>query len=143
MVKVEKLMAYLILSFILLIALFNVIGTLSMLIFEKRESIATLRSMGADRSLINKIFLFEGWLISLAGVTAGLCLGAFLIWLQQTFGLVRFQGDGNFVVEAYPVVLRWFDVFLVFLTVSIIGLLAAWYPVRIIVRRYYSTLQDK
>jgi ABC-type lipoprotein release transport system permease subunit len=143
MVKVEKLMAYLILSFILLIALFNVIGTLSMLIFEKRESIATLRSMGADRSLINKIFLFEGWLISLAGVTAGLCLGAFLIWLQQTFGLVRFQGDGNFVVEAYPVVLRWFDVFSVFLTVSIIGLLAAWYPVRIIVRRYYSTLQDK
>lgn len=143
MVKVEKLMAYLILSFILLIAIFNVIGTLSMLIFEKRDSIATLRSMGADRPLINKIFLFEGWLISLAGVTAGLCLGALLIWLQQTFGIVRFQGDGDFVVDAYPVVLRWMDVLSVFLTVSLVGLIAAWYPVRVIVRRYYSTLQDK
>lgn len=143
MVKVEKLMAYLILSFILLIALFNVIGTLSMLIFEKRGSISTLRSMGANRTLINRIFLFEGWLISLAGVVTGLLLGAFLIWLQQTFGLIRFQGEGDFVVEAYPVILQWSDVVSVFFTVSIIGLLAAWYPVRVIVRRYYAAHQDK
>lgn len=143
MVKVEKLMAYLILSFILLIALFNVIGTLSMLIFEKRDSISTLRSMGANRTLINRIFLFEGWLISLAGVVTGLLLGAFLIWLQQTFGLIRFQGNGDFVVEAYPVILQWSDVVSVFFTVSIIGLLAAWYPVRVVVRRYYAANQDK
>ncbi len=143
MVEVEKLMAYLILSFILLIAIFNVIGTLSMLVFEKRESITTLRSMGADRILINKIFLFEGWLISLAGVVGGLLLGALLIWLQQTFGLLRFQGDGEFVVDAYPVAMRWLDVFSVFFTVSIVGLVAAWYPVRVIVRRYYSANRDK
>lgn len=143
MVKVEKLMAYLILLFILLIAIFNVIGTLSLLIFEKRDSISTLRSMGADRSLINKIFLFEGWFISLAGVAGGLILGVILIWLQQTFGLIRFQGDGDFVVDAYPVVLRWFDVVSVFVTVSLIGLVAAWYPVRVIVRRYYAAAQDK
>jgi lipoprotein-releasing system permease protein len=142
MMKVEKLMAYLILSFILLIAIFNVIGTLSMLIFEKKGSIATLRSMGANRTLINHIFLFEGWLISLAGLTGGLILGATLIWLQQTFGLIRFQGEGNYVVETYPVVLRWFDVISVIITVSVTGLLAAWYPVRVIVRRYYSGVRD-
>lgn len=138
LMKVEKLMAYLILLFILVIALFNVIGTLSLLIFEKKESIGTLRSMGADRNLINKIFLIEGWFISLAGVTIGVLLGAFLVWLQQYFGLLRFQGDGAYVVEAYPVALEWVDMVLVYVSVSFIGLLAAWYPVRVIVRRYYS-----
>lgn len=138
LMRVEKLMAYLILLFILVIALFNVIGTLSLLIFEKKQSIGTLRSMGADRSLINKIFLVEGWLISLAGVTTGVLLGALLIWLQQQFGLLRFQGDGAFIVEAYPVALEWTDMVLVYFSVSLIGLLAAWYPVRVIVRRYYS-----
>ncbi len=138
LMQVEKLMAYLILLFILIIAIFNVIGTLSLLIFEKRESIGTLRSMGADRSLINKIFLIEGWLISLAGVTVGVLLGALLVWLQQEFGMLRFQGGGAFVVEAYPVALEWTDMVLVYVTVSLVGLVAAWYPVRVIVRRYYS-----
>jgi ABC-type lipoprotein release transport system permease subunit len=138
LMRVEKLMAYLILLFILVIALFNVIGTLSLLIFEKKASISTLRSMGADRNLINKIFLVEGWLISLAGVTVGVLLGAFLIWLQQQFGLLRFQGDGVFIVDAYPVALHWPDMVLVYVSVSLIGLLAAWYPVKVIVRRYYS-----
>jgi lipoprotein-releasing system permease protein len=143
MMAVERLMAYIILSFILLIAIFNVIGTLSMLIFEKRQSISTLRSMGAPRKLIHRIFLIEGWIISLAGAVAGLLLGATLVWLQQTFGLIRFQGGGNFIVEAYPVLLRWQDVITVFLTVSVTGFLAAWYPVRVIVRRYYAELQNK
>jgi lipoprotein-releasing system permease protein len=138
LMRVEKLMAYLILLFILVIALFNVIGTLSLLIFEKRQSIGTLRSMGADRSLINKVFLVEGWLISLAGVTAGVLLGALLIWLQQQFGLLRFGGEGAFVVDSYPVALQWTDMVLVYVSVSAIGLLAALYPVRVIVRRYYS-----
>jgi ABC-type lipoprotein release transport system permease subunit len=142
LMRVEKLMAYLILLFILVIALFNVIGTLSLLIFEKKQSIGTLRSMGADRLLINKIFLVEGWLISLAGVTTGVLLGALLIWLQQEFGLLRFQGDGAFIVEAYPVALEWTDMVLVYFSVSLIGLLAAWYPVRVIVRRYYSEQGD-
>ena len=142
MMKVEKLMAYLILSFILLIAIFNVIGTLTMLIFEKKSSISTLRSMGADRLLINRIFLFEGWLISLAGLFGGLLLGSLLIWAQQTFGIVRFGGEGNFVVDAYPVALRAADAVLVFVTVSLTGLVAAWYPVRVIVRRYYGELHS-
>src|SRR5690554_682547 len=143
MMKVEKLMAYLILSFILLIAIFNVIGTLSMLIFEKKSSISTFRSMGADQHLIQQIFLIEGWLISLAGLIGGLLLGSFLIWAQQTFGIVRFGGDGNFVVDAYPVILRWGDVVTVFLTVSIVGLVAAWYPVRVIVRRYFTEMKNQ
>jgi len=138
LMRVEKLMAYLILLFILVIALFNVIGTLSLLIFEKKESIGTLRSMGANRSLINKIFLTEGWLISLAGVTIGVLLGAFLVWLQQHFGLLKFSGEGAFIVDAYPVALQWSDMFLVYVSVSLVGLLAAWYPVRVIVQRYYS-----
>ncbi len=143
MMAMEKLIAYLILSFILLIAIFNVISTLSMLIFEKRHSISTLRSMGADRKLINRIFLTEGWLISLAGAGAGLGLGLLAIWLQQTFGLIRFSGEGTFIVEYYPVILRWRDVLLVFVTVSVTGFLAAWYPVRSIVNRYYTELQKE
>jgi lipoprotein-releasing system permease protein len=143
LMRVEKLMAYLILLFILVIALFNVIGTLSLLIFEKRESIGTLRSMGAGRKLINRIFLVEGWFISLAGVTVGVLLGAFLVWLQQQYGLLRFQSDGSFVVEAYPVALEWTDMILVYASVSLVGLVAAWYPVRVIVRRYYSEQGDE
>lgn len=138
LMRVEKLMAYLILLFILVIALFNVIGTLSLLIFEKRESIGTLRSMGAGRTLINRVFLIEGWLISLAGVSAGVLLGALLVWIQQQYGLLRFGGGGTFVVDAYPVALQWTDMVLVYVSVSAIGFLAAWYPVRVIVRRYYS-----
>lgn len=143
MMKVEKLMAYLILSFILLIAIFNVIGTLSMLIFEKKSSISTLRSMGAERALIHRIFLIEGWLISLAGLIGGLILGSLLIWAQQTFGIVRLGTEGNFVVNAYPVVLKWVDVVTVFVTVSVIGLVAAWYPVRVIVGKYFMELKGE
>ena len=141
MMKIEKLVAYLILSFIIMIAVFNVIGTLSLLIFEKRESIKTLRSMGADITLINRIFIFEGWLISLAGAVCGIVLGTILIWLQQTFGFVSFGSEGNYVVDAYPVVLKWFDVFIVFLTVSMLGLIAAWYPVRVLVKRHFQVFE--
>ena len=137
MMKIEKLVAYLILSFIIMIAVFNVIGTLSLLIFEKRDSIKTLRSMGADRKLINRIFIFEGWFISLAGAVCGIIFGIILIWLQQNFGLVKFGSDGNYIVDSYPVVLKLFDIFLVFVTVSTMGLIAAWYPVRVLVKRHY------
>lgn len=137
LMQVEKLMAYLILLFILVIAFFNVIGTLSLLIFEKKESIGTLKSMGATRSLINKIFLTEGWMISLLGVLGGGFLGAVLVWIQQQYGLLQFSGEGIFIVDAYPVELQWSDLVMVCLSVSIIGLLAAWYPVRVIVKSYY------
>jgi ABC-type lipoprotein release transport system permease subunit len=142
MMKVEKLMAYLILSFILMIATFNVIGTLSMLIFEKKESIFTLKSMGADQQMVTRVFLFEGWLISLVGVIAGLALGIILVLAQQYFGFVKFQGGEAFVVDGYPVGLKFRDVILVFVTVTTIGFLAAWYPVTVIVRRYYSSSKE-
>lgn len=141
MMKIEKLMGYLILSFILMIALFNVIGTLSMLIFEKKASIATLRSMGADKKLINRIFLIEGWLISLVGLTVGLIVGALLIWIQQTFGVIRLGTDGHYVVDAYPVILKLADIITVFITVSVVGFVAAWYPVKSIVNKHFNEIK--
>jgi lipoprotein-releasing system permease protein len=143
MMKVEKLMAFLILSFIMVIATFNVIGTLSMLIYEKKESIFTLKSMGATRQMVTRIFLIEGWLISLTGVLVGLTIGTVLILIQQYLGVIKFQGGASFVVDAYPVLLQFTDVILVFATVSTIGLLAAWYPVRVIVRKYYDASKEE
>jgi ABC-type lipoprotein release transport system permease subunit len=139
MMQLEKLMAFLILSFILLIAAFNIIGTLSMLIFEKKESIFTFRSMGATKRMITRIFLIEGWMISLVGVIAGLVIGIALVLAQQHYGFLKFQGGGSFIVDAYPVALEWSDVILVLVTVSTIGLLGAWYPVRVIVDKYYNS----
>jgi ABC-type lipoprotein release transport system permease subunit len=142
MMKIEKLMAYLILSFILVIATFNIIGTLSLLIYEKKESIFTLKSMGANQQLVTRIFLFEGWMISLTGVIAGLVLGSILIFLQQQLGIIKFQGGDSFVVDAYPVILKFKDTVLVFVTVAAIGLAAAWYPVKVIVARYYFASKE-
>ena len=136
--KVEKLMAYLILSFIIAIAAFNIVASLAMLIYEKKESIFILKSMGADRQLITRIFLIEGWLISLVGVLIGTLIGIFLVLIQEHYGLVKFIGDGHYITDAYPVSLQLTDVLIVIATVSSIGFLAAWYPVRVIVRKYYS-----
>ncbi|MCT4587522.1 MAG: FtsX-like permease family protein [Carboxylicivirga sp.] len=136
--KVEKLMAYLILSFIIAIAAFNIVANLAMLIYEKKDSIFTLKSMGADKQLITRIFMTEGWLISLVGIIIGSLLGVALVLIQQHFGIVKFMGDGNYITDAYPVILKWFDVVIVIITVSIISALAAWYPVRVIVGKYYS-----
>ncbi len=136
--KVEKLMAYLILSFILAIAAFNVIGTMSMLIYEKKESIFTIKSMGGSLKLTTRIFLIEGLLISLLGVIIGLIIGIILVTIQEHFGIIKFYGSGSYLVDAYPVKLVWKDVVLVLSTVCIIAYLAAWYPVKVIVRRYYN-----
>jgi len=128
--KIEKWITYLILCFILLIASFNIIGSLSMLIIDKKADIQTLRNLGADNQLIKRIFLFEGWLISGVGALVGIGLGALLCLLQQYFGLLRL-GTG-YVVDAYPVVTNAMDLLLVFGTVLIMGFLAAYYPVRYI-----------
>ncbi len=136
--KVEKLMAYLILSFIIAIAAFNIVASLAMLIFEKKESIFTLKSMGANQQLITRIFLIEGWLISLVGVLAGTLVGVILVLIQQYFGVVKFIGEGHYITDSYPVSLQLSDIFIVIITVSTIGFLAAWYPVRVIVKKYYS-----
>ena len=137
--KIEKWFTYLILCFILLIASFNIIGSLSMLIIDKKDDIETLRSLGANNQLIKRIFLFEGWLISLVGAVSGIILGGLLCLMQQHFGSLKL-GTG-YVVDAYPVVTNGADLLLVFVTVLIMGFLAAYYPVRYI--RTKQNLQDE
>ncbi len=127
----EKWAIFLILSFILIIATFNVIGSLSMLILDKKKDIAILHSLGADNRLIQKIFMTEGLLVSLSGALAGLILGTAICASQQKFGLVKINAEGgSFLIDAYPVLMQFNDFVYVFLTVSMIGLLAAWIPVR-------------
>jgi len=128
--KIEKWITYLILCFILLIASFNIIGSLSMLIIDKKADIETLRSLGANNQLIKQIFLFEGWLISLVGAFGGIGIGTILCLLQEHLGFVKL-GTG-YVVDAYPVVTNFMDIGLVFITVICMGFLAAYYPVRYI-----------
>lgn len=137
MMQVEKWMTFLILSFILAIALFNVVGSLSMLMIEKRNDVCTLRNMGADDTLIRRIFLFEGWMISGFGALIGIVGGLVLCILQQEFGLLKLgQESGAFIIDAYPVRVVAGDVFTVFLTVVSIGFLTAWYPVRYLGKKW-------
>ncbi|HJC98270.1 FtsX-like permease family protein [Bacteroides sp. An322] len=133
--RVEKLISYLFLTFILVIACFNVIGSLSMLIIDKREDVVTLRNLGASDSQIVRIFLFEGRMISFFGAFVGVALGLFLCWLQQAFGLIRLGNSGSFVVDAYPVSVEAMDVLVVFVTVLLVGFLSVWYPVRYLSKR--------
>jgi len=132
----EKWAIFLILTFILLIASFNIIGSLSMLIIEKKKDIETLRNLGANLRLIRKIFLLEGWMISIFGALFGLILGSLICFLQQQFGLVKIQGGESFVIDTYPISMEFLDFLFVFLTVLIIGFFAAWYPVRYITRKF-------
>lgn len=134
--EIEKLISYLFLTFILTIACFNVIGSLSMLILDKREDVETLRNLGADDRLIARIFLFEGRLISLFGAAAGIVLGLLLCYVQQRFGLISLGGgNGSFVVDAYPVSVHVVDIVLIFVTVVTVGFLSVWYPVRYLSKR--------
>ncbi|HPT43657.1 MAG TPA: ABC transporter permease [Paludibacteraceae bacterium] len=128
--KIEKWITYLILCFILLIAVFNIIGSLSMLIIDKRDDILTLRNLGADNLLIKRIFVFEGWFISAVGAVAGIILGTAICLLQEHLGLLK-MGEG-YVVDAYPVATHFFDILLVLVTVLIMGLFASLYPVKYI-----------
>jgi lipoprotein-releasing system permease protein len=132
----EKLWTFLILVFILIIATFNVIGSLTMLIIEKKKDITILHNMGADIKLIRKIFLVEGLLITFIGAAAGMILGTLICWLQRTFSIIKF--DEGFVVEAYPVSFHLMDFVMVITVVMLIGFFAAWYPVRIFTKKYLS-----
>jgi len=137
--KSEKWGIFMILSFILLIATFNVIGSLSMLIIDKKKDITILWNLGADHKMIKKIFLFEGLLITIVGAVLGLLLGSIICWIQQQFGIIQLQGtDNSFVVNAYPVQMVFIDFVYIFLTVFIIGFAAAWYPVRRISKKYLN-----
>ena len=136
--EVEKLISYLFLSFILLIACFNVIGSLSMLIIDKRADVVTLRNLGANDETIKRIFLLEGCLISFMGALVGVVLGVVLCLVQQEFGLISLgSGDsaGAFVIDAYPVSVHIGDVVLVLCTVLLVGYLSVLYPVRYLSRK--------
>lgn len=134
----EKFSIFLILSFILIIASFNIIGSLTMLILEKKNDINVLKSMGADDRTIKRVFLFEGWSISILGAFFGLSLGGFLCWLQMRFGFVKLGGGGSFIIDAYPVEVYALDLLVIFTTVTLIGFCAAWLPVRQISGRYLN-----
>ena len=127
MMKYEKAAIFLILIFVIIIISFNVFGSLSMLIIEKKEDIGTLRSMGAADSTVSRIFILEGWMISLLGLAVGLAAGVGLALLQQKFGLIKMPGD--YFVKAYPVVLKWPDILLTAGIVAGIGYLIALLPV--------------
>ncbi len=134
--KIEKLIAYIFLTFILMVACFNIIGSLSMLIIDKKDDVVTLRNLGASDKQIVRIFLFEGRMISAIGAILGIVIGLILCWAQQRFGIVALgSSSGSFVINAYPVSVHPEDIILVFFTVLIVGFLSVWYPVRYFAKR--------
>lgn len=137
----ERLAIFIILTLILLIASFNIIGSLTMLIIEKERDIEILRSLGADNQLIRKIFIFEGWLISISGAVTGLILGFVICWLQHRYGFIKLNSE-SLIMEAYPVVMKFKDFIIVPATVLLIGYWAAWYPVRFLTRKYLSRQEE-
>lgn len=137
--KSEKWAAYFILVFILIIASFNILSSLSMLIIDKKDDIHILRSMGATSKTIRQIFLFEGWLISLFGALAGTLLGLFVCWLQITYNFISLPGNGSFVISAYPVQIIFSDILLIFFVVLLIGFFASWYPIKFISQKFLLT----
>lgn len=138
--ETEKWAIFLILGFVLVIASFNILGSLSMLIIDKKADIAILKSMGANQKLVRTIFLFEGWMISLAGAVFGLILGILICWIQIEFGILKIPGnEGAFIFSSYPVEIRLTDLFVIFMLVSGIGFMAAWYPIRFISGKFLES----
>ena len=136
LVNMEKWMAFLLLAFILVIATFNVISTLSLLIIEKDDSIATLRALGAHDRQISRIFVLQGWLITLAGAVTGVVIGLILCLCQQQFGWLRLSGDpANMIISAYPVEVQWQDVVITLALVAAVGLLTSMVTALIMRRR--------
>jgi lipoprotein-releasing system permease protein len=133
----ERLAIFFILTLILTIASFNIIGSLTMLIIEKERDIEILKSLGANSDLIRKIFIFEGWLISIIGAVTGIILGFTICWIQQTFGIVKLQSE-TLIMDSYPVVMKAKDFIIVPSTVLLIGYWAAWYPVRFLTRKFLN-----
>lgn len=133
--EIEKLISYIFLTFILMIACFNVIGSLSMLIIDKKNDVQTLRNLGASDNQIVRIFLFEGRMISFIGAVAGVILGLILCLIQQEYGIISLGNSGSFIVDAYPVSVHFWDVVLIFITVIVIGFISVWYPVRYLSKR--------
>lgn len=137
--SIEKMIAYIFLTFILVVACFNIIGSLSMLIIDKKNDVVTLRNLGANDKQITRVFLFEGRMIVVIGAVIGIGLGLLLCFLQQQYGFVRLgDSEGSFIVDAYPVSVHYSDVAIIFVTVIAVGWLAVWYPVRALSKRLLS-----
>ncbi len=134
----EKWAIFFILVFILLVASFNIVGTLTMLIIEKRNDIQTLRNLGSNMKTIKKVFLLEGLIISFVGAFAGLLIGTTICLLQQHYGIIKLQGAESFVIDAYPIKIMVKDIILVLMAITAIGFFASWYPIRFITRKYLS-----
>ena len=144
LVNIEKWMAFLLLAFILVIATFNVISTLSLLIIEKDDSIATLRPLGANDSQISRIFVLQGWLITLIGAITGVVLGLILCLCQQQFGWLHLSGDSaNMIISSYPVAVEWTDVLVTLALVAAVGLLTSMVTALIMRRRLTATKNQK
>ena len=137
--KIEKLIAYIFLTFILMVACFNIIGSLSMLIIDKKDDVVTLRNLGATDRQITQVFLFEGRIISAIGAIIGILIGLLLCWIQQTFGIISLgSSEGAFVINAYPVSVHPLDIIIIFITVLAVGFLSVWYPVHYFSKRLLS-----
>lgn len=136
-VEIEKFVTYLFLCFILMVACFNIISSVSMLILDKRDNATTLRSLGATDGMVSRIFIYEGNLIALLGAFVGLILGIILSLLQQQFGFIGL-GDGQFIVDAYPVRVQFTDVILVFVSVLFVSALSVWLPIKLLSRFFYN-----
>lgn len=138
LIKAERWVIFLILSFIIFIASFNIVGSLSMLIIEKKQDIQTFRNMGAQAQQIRQIFFLEGWLISVVGAATGLILGGVVSWLQMEYGIIAFPNNQAFLINVYPVDIKLTDFVAVMLTVLVIGWLVAWYPVRLLSNKIFN-----
>jgi lipoprotein-releasing system permease protein len=131
--KSEKLAIFMILIFILIVASFNIVGSLTMVILDKKEDIQILNNLGSERKKLKKIFVYEGWLITATGAFLGLILGLMISLIQQHYGIIKLSGSGSFVVDAYPVAVEWTDIIVIFITVLIIGYVSAWFPVKSVI----------
>lgn len=136
--KIEKFAIIIILSLVLFIASFNILGSLTMLILDKKKDVSILNSLGASKSQLTAIFLLDGWFISILGGIVGLLLGAGFCWLQIEYGLIQLGGGDSFVINAYPVHMKFTDFVVVFLIVSLIGVVASWYPVKQVTNRFIN-----
>lgn len=139
--KIEKLISYIFLTFILLIACFNIIGSISMLIIDKKNDIVILRNIGASERQISNIFMIEGRLISFIGAIVGILLGVLLCLLQQKYGIIKFgQSAGSYIIDSYPVSVHLTDILIILLTVVVVGFVSVWYPVRQLSRKYTTVI---
>jgi lipoprotein-releasing system permease protein len=136
--KSEKWAIFFILTFILIVASFNIIGSLTMLIIDKKKDITVLNSLGATWKTIQRVFLFEGLFISLLGAIIGVIMGLLICWAQIQFGIVKLQSTGTFVIDTYPVKIEFTDILLVLATVVVIGFITSYIPVRVVSKKYFE-----